>query len=61
LIHKGVRIAIPFGYGIEIDPHYVDTIIRRFDELYGLKALHTDSKLDFERLRKERSKEKCHG
>ena len=26
------------GYGIEIDPHYVDTIIRRFDEVYGLKA-----------------------
>jgi DNA modification methylase len=49
------------GYGIEIDPHYIDTIIRRFDEVYGLKAIHTESKLDFGQLRDERSKEKCHG
>ena len=49
------------GYGIEIDPYYVDTIIRRFDEMYGLKAVHTESKLDFERLTNERSKERRHG
>ena len=49
------------GYGIEIDPHYIDTIIRRFDEVYGLKAIHAESKLDFERLKNERSKEKRHG
>src|SRR2546423_8053461 len=36
------------GYGIEIDPYYVDTVIRRFDELYGLKAVDTESKRDFE-------------
>jgi hypothetical protein len=39
-------------------PYYVDTIIRRFDELYGLKAVHTDSKLDFQKLRSKRSQEK---
>jgi DNA modification methylase len=49
------------GFGIEIDPHFTDTIIRRFDEMYGLKAVHADSKLDFERLRNERFKEKSHG
>ena len=49
------------GYGIEIDPYYVDTIIRRFDELYGLKTVHTDSKLDFQKLRSKRSQEKCNG
>jgi DNA modification methylase len=49
------------GYGIELDPHYTDTIIRRFDEVYGLKAIHAESKLDFEGLRKERTREKCHG
>jgi DNA modification methylase len=49
------------GYGVEIDPYYIDTIIRRFDEVYGLKAVHAESKLDFERLRNERSKEKRHG
>jgi DNA modification methylase len=49
------------GYGIEIDPHYTDTIIRRFDEVYGLKAVHTESKLDFEGLGNKRSKEKHHG
>jgi hypothetical protein len=25
------------GYGIEIDCHYTDIIIRRFDEVYGLR------------------------
>ncbi len=45
------------GYGIEIDPHYVDTIVRRFEKICGLKAIHADSKLDFEELRRKRSKE----
>ena len=45
------------GYGIEIDPHYVDTIIRRFDQVYGLKAIHTQSKLDFDDMRTRRAKE----
>ena len=49
------------GYGIEIDCHYTDIIIRRFDEVYGLKAVHAESKLDFERLTNERFKEKRHG
>lgn len=49
------------GYGIEIDPHYTDTIIRRFDEVYGLKAIHAESKVNFEGLRNNRSKEKHHG
>jgi DNA methylase len=44
------------GYGIEIDCHYTDIIIRRFDEVYGLKAVHAESKLDFERLANERFK-----
>ena len=49
------------GYGIEIDCHYTDIIIRRFDEVFGLKAVHAESKLDFERLTNERFKEKRHG
>jgi hypothetical protein len=49
------------GYGVEIDRHFTDTIIRRFDEVYGLKAVHADSNLTFERLRDRRSKEQCHG
>jgi DNA modification methylase len=49
------------GYGIEIDSHYADIIIRRFDEVYGLKAVHAESELDFERLTNERSKERRHG
>jgi len=31
------------GYGIEFEPHYVDTIIRRFEKVYGLKARHFGS------------------
>ena len=43
------------GFGIEIDPYYSDTIIRRFDEVYGLKAIHEESKLDFATLCIQRS------
>jgi DNA methylase len=45
------------GFGIEIDPHYIDTVIRRFDEVYGLKAIHEESKLDFATLCIQRSPE----
>jgi DNA modification methylase len=49
------------GYGIEIDPYYVDTTIRRFEMVCGLKAVHTQTKLDFDTLRNERLEEKHHG
>ncbi|MCW5686033.1 MAG: ParB N-terminal domain-containing protein [Pseudolabrys sp.] len=42
------------GYGIEIDCHYVDLVIRRFDELYGLKATEVVSGLTFDQLRDKR-------
>jgi 16S rRNA G966 N2-methylase RsmD len=41
------------GYGIEIDCRYTDIIIRRFDEVYRLKAVRADSELDFERLTRD--------
>jgi DNA modification methylase len=49
------------GYGIEIDAHYADIIIRRFEEVYGIKAIHAGSKLNFAAVNKERSAEKRHG
>jgi DNA modification methylase len=49
------------GYGIEIDPHYVDTIIRRFEAVYGVKATHNGSDLDFAAMSRRRSKEKKNG
>ena len=42
------------GYGIELDPHYIDTILRRFDGVYGLKAVHTQSNKSFEDIETER-------
>jgi DNA modification methylase len=35
------------GYGIEIDPYYVDTTIRRFEAVYGISARLVASNLDF--------------
>ena len=35
------------GYGIEIDPHYVDTAIRRLDAVCGLKAIHAEFQTQF--------------
>jgi DNA modification methylase len=49
------------SYGIEIDPYYVDTIIRRFEAVYGVKAKHTDSNLDFAAMSHRRSREKNNG
>jgi DNA modification methylase len=49
------------GYGIEIDPHYTDIIIRRFDDVYGRKAVHVESGLDFKRLTSARSEGKRPG
>ena len=48
------------GYAIEIDPYYVDTIIRRFDAVYGLKAVHAGSNLDFASVSRQCSEEKKH-
>jgi DNA modification methylase len=46
------------GYGIEIDPYYVDTIINRFEAVYGVKAIHTGFNLDFAAVGRRRSEEK---
>ncbi len=43
------------GYGMEIDPHYVDTIVRRFAKVYGLEAIHAESGKTFQELSAERS------
>jgi len=43
------------GYGIEIDPYYSDTIIRRFEDVYGLNATHVESGLSFEEMSIRRS------
>ena len=42
------------GYGIEIEPHYIDTMIKRFDSVYGLKAVHTQSNKSLEAIEAER-------
>jgi DNA modification methylase len=40
-------------YGIELDPQYVDTIIRRWQKFTGLSATHADSGRSFNELEKE--------
>lgn len=42
------------GYGLELDPHYADVVIKRFSDLYGVKATHVDSELSFDQLRSQR-------
>ena len=49
------------GYGIEIDPHYVDTAIGRLATECGLKAIHAESKLSFDQLKNERRGVRHHG
>jgi DNA modification methylase len=45
-------------YGIELDPNYIDTIIRRWQAYTGEQALHASSKLTFAQL--EEAVEKNH-
>ncbi len=35
------------GYGIELDPYYVDAILKRFDAVYGMAAIHCQSNRRF--------------
>jgi DNA modification methylase len=49
------------GYGIELDTHFVDLVVKRFEDLYGLEALLTKSGLSFDRVRVERTERNKHG
>jgi len=42
------------GYGIELDPYYVDTIIRRFADVHGLDAVQATSNKTFRELSSNR-------
>jgi len=48
------------GFGIEIDPHYVDNIVRRFEAVYGICARLDESSLDFTAVTRARSERKRH-
>lgn len=43
------------GYGLELDPLYVDVIIRRFEKACGVKAVHAETGMTFEELRAARA------
>jgi adenine specific DNA methylase Mod len=43
------------GHGIELDPYYCDTIVRRFEDVHDLKAVHVETGLHFEKLKTQRS------
>ena len=43
------------GAGIELDPKYVDSSIRRWERLTGEEAVHVDTGLTFAQLAESRS------
>ena len=45
------------GYGLEIEPRYVDASIRRLAEHAGLDAVHVETGLSFHEMAKTRSEE----
>jgi DNA modification methylase len=49
------------GYGIELDPHYADLVIRRFEDVYSLRAILVDSKLNFEQVRAQQTERNKNG
>ena len=42
------------GHGIELDAHYVDAILKRFDDLYGIAAVHCQSSKRFKDVGNDR-------
>jgi DNA modification methylase len=42
------------GYGVELDPYYCDTIVRRFEDAHDLKAVHVETGLEFDKLKTQR-------
>jgi DNA modification methylase len=44
-------------FGMEIDPAYVDTIVRRWQKFTGLSAIHAVSGKSFDQLEKEGASE----
>ena len=46
--------------GIELDPHYVDVAIRRWQQHTGKSAVHIESGLTFNELAKHRTEEVDH-
>ena len=56
-----------YGYGMELDPHYVDITLMRLKETFGLDAIHEETGLDFDTLKLNRlnslpnEKEVVHG
>jgi len=45
-------------YGIELDPMYVDTAVRRWQRFTGMRAVHGDSQRNFDDLEKEAADER---
>jgi DNA modification methylase len=45
------------GYGIELDPHYVDVAIERLEGLPNLKAVHAETGRTFEEIKAIRAQE----
>lgn len=46
---------------LELDPIYVDTIIKRFEQQFGIEAIHEKSGLNFAELSQKRLKQKSAG
>jgi DNA modification methylase len=44
------------GYGIELDAHYVDAILRRFSDVCGLNAVHVRTNKTFDTIARERGR-----
>ncbi len=44
------------GYAIELDPHYVDASVRRWQDMTGKQATHGNEKKTFEAVAKARGK-----
>ena len=47
------------GYGIELDSHYCDVIIKRMVDRFGIEAVHTATGKSFSEIEQERAAGQC--
>ena len=43
------------GYGIELDPHYCDVIVKRLTRVAGVEAIHSETGKTFAEIDQERA------
>ncbi len=57
MVSEWLSFGRPGGYGIELDPHYCDVIIRRLAAVANIEAVHAATGKTFTEIEQDRAAE----